>query len=173
MKMESAFEPTDVYGLNENVFSLLDKDWMLVTAGVRGDYNMMTASWGGMGILWHMPVAFLFIRPQRHTYGFAEKYHKLTITFFSEKYRSILKTCGTKSGKDIDKMNIKGLTPVETADGAIAFEEARLVLECRKLYYDDIKPAHFIISDIDKNYPIKDYHRMYICEITKAYIKKQ
>jgi flavin reductase (DIM6/NTAB) family NADH-FMN oxidoreductase RutF len=146
---------------------------MLVTAGIPCDYNMMTASWGGMGILWHKPVAFLFIRPQRHTYRFAEKYHKLTITFFSENFRSILKACGNKSGRDINKMNLKGLTPIETESGAVAFEEARLVLECRKLYYNDIKPAHFIQSDIDENYPIKDYHRMYICEITKAYIKKQ
>lgn len=170
--MKPTFEPVDIFELNENIFRLLDKDWMLITAGITGDYNMMTASWGGLGILWHQPVAFLFIRPQRHTYKFAEKYHHLTITFFGEEYRRILQTCGSKSGRDINKMDIKGLTPVETTSGAIAFEEARLVMECTKLYYDDIKPAHFIISDIDENYPLKDYHRMYICKITKAYIKK-
>ncbi|HOV12383.1 MAG TPA: flavin reductase [Bacteroidales bacterium] len=170
--MKSAFEPVDIYGLNESVFRLLDKDWMLITAGIEGNYNMMTASWGGMGILWNKPVAFVFIRPQRHTYEFAEQYTHLTLTFFGEKHRQILQTCGSRSGRDINKMQLEGLTPAVTASGAIAFEEARMVFECRKLYFDDIKPAHFIVNEIDKNYPLKDYHRMYICEITKAYKKK-
>lgn len=170
--MNTKFIKTDIFELQENVFKLLDKDWMLITAGVSGDYNMMTASWGGMGMLWHKPVAFIFIRPQRHTYGFTEKFNKLTITFFAEEYRSILKICGSKSGKEIDKMKITGLTPIETESKAIAFDEARLILECRKLYYDDIKPANFILPETEEIYPAKDYHRMYICEITNAFIKK-
>ena len=56
--------------LTDNVFKLLDKDWMLITAGNLEDYNTMTASWGHLGILWHVPVAIAYIRPQRHTYGF-------------------------------------------------------------------------------------------------------
>ncbi|HNZ43069.1 MAG TPA: flavin reductase [Bacteroidales bacterium] len=170
--MDSTFEPINLYELNESVFRLLDKDWMLVTAGIQGNYNMMTASWGGMGVLWNKQVAFIFIRPQRHTYSFAEKYPCLTLTFFSENHRHLLQTCGSRSGQDINKMKLEGLTPIVTDGEAVAFEEARLIFECRKLYFDDIKPAQFLKKEIDKNYPAKDYHRMYICEITKAYKKK-
>ena len=170
--MEKLFNKQDLFSLNESIFKLLDHDWMLVTSGVLKSYNMMTASWGGMGILWNKQVAYIFIRPQRHTYKFAEKYEFITLSFFTEEYRKMLKILGTKSGKDIDKMKTPGLTPLETVSGAVAFEEARLVLECKKLYFDDIKPANFIIPEIDSNYPFKDYHRMYICEITNAYIKK-
>ena len=59
--------------LAENAFKLIGKDWMLITAGTRDKFNMMTASWGGMGNLWMNPVCFTFIRPTRYTYEFAEK----------------------------------------------------------------------------------------------------
>ena len=93
-----------------NPFTLIGRDWMLVTAanpgdGLRGgeDYNTMTASWGGMGILWGKPVAFVFVRPQRHTFSFTEKNDRLTLSFFGPEYREALNFCGTKSGRDCDK----------------------------------------------------------------------
>ena len=73
--------------ITDNVFKLIDKDWMLVTAGTLEHYNTMTASWGHMGIMWNLPVAIAWIRPQRHTFGFAEKYSHYTLSFFTEKYR--------------------------------------------------------------------------------------
>ncbi len=170
--MDPSFKLTDVLNLKENVFHLLESDWMLLTAGIAGKYNMMTAAWGGLGILWRKPVAYIFIRPQRYTYEFAEKYPNLTISFFGEDQRHILNLCGSKSGRDIDKMNIDGLTPIEMDSGAVSFKEARLILDCRKIYFDDLEPSGFVDQSIDKNYPIKDYHRMYVCEILNAYSKK-
>jgi flavin reductase (DIM6/NTAB) family NADH-FMN oxidoreductase RutF len=163
------FKTIDIFSLTENAFAMLDKDWMLVAAGTKDNYNMMTASWGGFGVLWKKPVAFVFIRPQRHTYQFVESNDYLTLSFFSEKYRDILTLLGTKSGKEINKMNIEGLSVVETSLKNISFQESRLFFECKKLYHDDIKPAHILLPEIDKNYPIKDYHRMYICEIINAF----
>ena len=54
-----------VYDWNDNLFSRINKDWMLVTAGNQEKCNTMTASWGGAGVLWNKPVSFIFIRPQR------------------------------------------------------------------------------------------------------------
>ena len=98
----------------------------------------MTVSWGSVGIMWNKPVAFTFIRPQRYTFGFLEKNGMFTMSFFDEEYRKALQICGTKSGRDIDKVAATGLTPAFTEDGVPYFEEAKLVLICKKLYAQDL-----------------------------------
>jgi flavin reductase (DIM6/NTAB) family NADH-FMN oxidoreductase RutF len=161
----SDFKQINVESITDNTFKLIDKDWFLITAGNKNNFNTMTASWGTFGILWHKPIVIAFIRPQRHTYQFAEKFDHFTTSFFDETYRETLKFCGTKSGKNVDKIKETGLSPAETKEGNIYFKEARLVLECKKIYYDDLKPEHFLVDHIQKNYPKNDYHRFYIGEI--------
>ena len=162
----------DAEKIQENVFKLIGKDWMLVTAGDKGSFNTMTASWGGMGILWNKQVSFCFVRLSRYTYTFMENTDYYTLSFFEEKYRDVLNICGSKSGRDIDKVVETGLTPVEDDTGAVYFNEAKLVLVCKKLYFQDIEPLNFLEPGINMNYPTKDYHRMYIGEITKCYIRQ-
>ena len=118
--------------IRDNPFKLIGKDWMLVTAGDKSKFNTMTASWGGVGILWNKPVAFTFIRPQRYTFEFTEQGEYYTLSFFDEEYRKALNFCGTKSGRDYDKVKETGLTPVFSED-APYFGEAKLVLVCKKL----------------------------------------
>ena len=152
--------------LTDNVFKLLDKDWMLITAGTMDHYNTMTASWGHMGIMWNLPVAIGWIRPQRYTFEFTEKYSHFTLSFFTEEYRKALQFCGSRSGRDHDKAAETGLTPVATEQGNVIFQEARLVMECRKLYVDDLKAENFIAPElVSKNYPKNDFHRFYMGEI--------
>ena len=155
--------------ISDNVFKLLSSDWMLVTAGNLKAYNTMTASWGGFGVLWNKNVCWCVIRPQRYTYGFMEKTDRFTLSFFDKKYREALKICGTKSGRNIDKVAEAGLTPMETESTAVYFEEARLVIECQKIYYQDIDPTHFLESWIHDEYPQKDYHRLYLGEIKQSF----
>ena len=112
----------------ENAFDLISKQWMLVTAGNGEKFNTMTASWGGLGFLWNKPVAFVFIRPERYTHEFVEANERLTLSFYTEEWRKALQLCGTKSGRDTNKIAATGLTPVELESGAITFEEARLTL---------------------------------------------
>ena len=160
------------HDLNDNLFHLLDREWMLITArdAETGKINTMTASWGGFGILWNKPVAFVFIRPQRYTFGFTEQNEGLTLSFFSEDYRDALKLCGRVSGRDCDKIAETGLTPMLLGERA-AFAEARMVMSCRKLYADDLKESAFVDSALLDNYRAKDYHRMYIVEIEGIYQK--
>lgn len=157
--------------ITDNVFKLIGQDWMLVTAGNLKDYNMMTAAWGGAGILWKKPVAIAFIRPQRHTYSYMEKQASFTLNFFDEQHRDLLTMCGTRSGRDMDKMNIDGLEALQTPSGNVLFKQARMALECVKIYYDDIKPEFFQTFEIEKVYPQKDYHRFYIGEIRQVWLK--
>ena len=158
--------------MDKTPFELIGSDWMLITAGAPGSYNTMTASWGGMGVIWGKNVCFCVIRPQRYTYQFMEKADNFTLSFFNEEHRDALNVCGTKSGRDIDKAAATGLVPIAgTLEGTTCFEQARMVIECRKIYYQDIDPKHFVDPEIDKNYPIQDYHRMYVGEIVNCMVR--
>ena len=157
--------------LQGNIFELIGDKWMLVTAAKGcGAFNTMTASWGGMGIMWGKPVAHCVVRPVRHTYEFMEAAEFFTLTFFPEQYRQALNLLGTKSGRDGDKIAEAGLTPAKL-NGAIGFEQAEIALVCKKIYYQDVDPANFIDKDLDRNYPQKDYHRFYFGEVAEAYVK--
>jgi len=158
------------YKIKENVFSLLDNKWMLITAGTKENFNMMTASWGGLGVLWNKAVVTIFIRPQRYTYKFIEENPSFSICFFDKEYKPALNFCGTKSGRDYDKVKETGLTPAVTPNNNITFKEAYLSIDCVKLYSDDLKPDNFINKQlIEKIYPTKDFHRFYIGEIVGCY----
>jgi flavin reductase (DIM6/NTAB) family NADH-FMN oxidoreductase RutF len=169
--MAQDFKEIQPESLRDNVFTLIGADWMLVTAGTPESYNTMTASWGGMGVLWDKHVCFCFIRPTRHTHVFMEGSKFFTLSFFEEKYRSALNYCGSHSGRDVDKARETGITPVKGKTGAVYFDEARLVVECEKIYFQDLVPAHFLSPDIERNYPNKDYHRMYIGKIVRCAIR--
>lgn len=170
--MTDKFQNIKPEQITDNTFKLIGNDWMLITAGTKEKFNTMTASWGGLGILWGKKVAFCVIRPQRYTYEFVENSSTFTLSFFSHEYRDALNLCGKKSGRDIDKAKQAGITPIELEQGGISFGEARLVLECRKLYYHDLAPENFLDTDLDKNYPNKDYHRMYVGEIVNCYLSE-
>jgi len=157
--------------LTDNPFKLIGSDWMLITAGTPEAFNTMTASWGGLGVLWERQVGFCFIRPTRYTYEFIEHAENFTLSFFEERFRKALTYCGTHSGRDGDKIREAGLTPVKEG-GAVYFAEARLVLVCRKLYFQDISPDRFLDPAIESMYPKKDYHRMYVGEIGKCLVRK-
>lgn len=171
--MNNRFESIDVKQLKDNPFHLLDDVWMLISAGNEKGINMMTASWGGFGILWNKPVAFIFIRPQRYTYQLINNSEVFSLSFFGEAYRNELNFCGTKSGQDVNKIEGTGLTYFISPGGCFAFQEARLFLECKKIYADHLKPGFFIDNSlISKNYPKNDFHQFTIGEITGCYIKR-
>lgn len=157
--------------INENPFSLIGDKWFLLSAGNINLFNTMTASWGGMGILWNKPVVFCFVRPQRFTYKFMEDSDIFTMSFFDENQRDALNLCGKVSGRDVDKIKATGLAPFESPEGSIFYEQSILMLECRKLYFSDLIPEQFMVESIHKNYPSKDYHRMYIGEIISCFKK--
>jgi len=164
------FKETKSELLTENPFKLIGSDWMLITAGTPESFNTMTASWGALGILWERKVATCFIRPSRYTFEFAERSTYFTLSFFEEQYRKALTYCGTHSGKNTDKIREAGLTPVKEK-AFIYYQEARLVLACRKIYVQDIDPERFLDPKIENMYPQKDYHRMYIGEIVKCLVQ--
>jgi flavin reductase (DIM6/NTAB) family NADH-FMN oxidoreductase RutF len=159
----------DPRNLKVNPFTLMEHEWFLLTAGKKGDYNTMTCGWGALGYLWNKPIAVVFVRPTRHTYKYANKYDEFTLSFFGRKCRKALSICGSRSGRDCDKVKEAGLTLGFTAQGNVYFQEARMVLECRKIYFDDLDPKKFLSSEIGESYPKNDYHRFYVGEIRNIF----
>lgn len=157
--------------IEKNPFTMIHKDWMLIGAEAGGRVNAMTASWGGVGVLWNRNVAFSFIRPQRFTRGLVDEADYFSLSFFGEEYREMLSYFGRVSGRDEDKIAKSGLT-VEHAEGTPYFKEGNLIILCKKLYTGDILPENLADLAIDAAmYPDKDYHKVYIGEIVKVLMK--
>ncbi len=163
-------KPVELTALQCNPFTLLDSGWALLTIGTAEKFNTMTISWGTMGIFWGKPVFETYVRPQRYTHDFIEEHDTFTISFFGQTHREALAFCGSKSGRDYDKVKETGLTPVFLEDG-IAFEEASLVFVCKKNYRSEMQSTGIIDPHIETFYPQKDYHHCYYGEILAAYQK--
>ena len=155
----------------DNTLKLIGKDWMLITARDGEKVNAMTASWGCLGVLWNRPIAVCFIRPQRHTFGLAEEQDRLSLAFFGQNRRDALSLCGTKSGRDCDKISEAGFTTSD-ADGVPVINEAQILVIGRKLYADYIKEDCFIDNKMLDFYKEKDFHKAYVLEIEKILVKK-
>ena len=163
---------TDITTLEFNPFNKIGREWMLITAGDDKKMNTMTASWGAMGVMWGVNTITVYIRQSRYTKEFVDNNDMFTICVFDEKYRDALKLCGTVSGRDRDKIAQSGLTPC-FIDGVPAFEEANMVMICKKMYKDYMPPENFIAQENDEKwYKDKDYHTMYIAEIKKVLVNK-
>ncbi len=150
---------------------LFHHQWALLTSGdfEKKDFNTMTIGWGALGTMWSKPFAFVAVRFSRHTFNFMEKYETFTVSAFSKKHHKALSFLGTTSGRDGDKIGESGLTPEPgTVVTAPTFKEAELVIECQKIYADDLNPAHFLDGGIYRHYPNRDFHRIYYGEILFA-----
>ncbi|MBM3297226.1 MAG: flavin reductase family protein [Candidatus Aminicenantes bacterium] len=145
--------------------------WLLLTSGTLEACNMMTVAWGSIGCMWNKPFAQVVVRPQRHTRGFIDRSDSFTLCAFPKAFRKDLNLLGTLSGRDGDKLAKTRLTL--TASKRVAapcYREADLILECQKIYFQDMDPEGFVDSKIKKNYPDRDYHRIYFGEIVSVFV---
>ena len=163
-------EPIPVNELYLLPFAAWEPGWFVLTAGEnrRGAYNSMTVSWGALGVIWHRPLVIVVVRPQRYTREFIDHYDTFSLCAFDEVYRPALNLLGTQSGRDTNKLTECGLTPIALSQiPCPGYAEAQLILECRKTYFDDLEPAHFLAPFIAPQYA-DDYHRMYFGEVLAA-----
>lgn len=160
--------------IKDNFIEIIGKEWMLVSAGDKEKMNMMTASWGGAGVLWNKPVVFVFIRPERYTREFIDQKGSFVLSFMGEEHKKVHAICGSKSGRDIDKIAATGLTPFYTENGNPGFEESRLTLECKILYTSLIEKDKFTdpaLFDRWYNETNGNPHLVYVAEIVNAWEK--
>ncbi len=181
--------------LNKTAFEMIGKDWMLIASGNENSLNTMTASWGGMGVMWNKNVVFAFIRPSRYTFDFVNKHDYFSCSFFDESYRKMLSYMGTHSGRDTDKIKECALTPifseivnyktednclnsseVDTKDSALSsapssvpfFEQANTAIICKKLYAQPMNDKFFTDEKTKEKFGGEDFHYLYIGEIIKV-----
>lgn len=163
----SNFREISIKDFTLNPFKLKNK-WMLISAQKDGKTNTMTASWGGFGIMWGKEVVYVVIRPQRYTKEFVDASSSFSLTFFDNSHKQALAYLGKVSGRDEDKIAKKGFN-ILLEDDIPYFEEAETAIFVKKLFAQPITESSFLDKDIIKTwYPEKDYHTLYIAEITKV-----
>lgn len=162
------FKEIKATDIKENIIDMISREWMLITAGNKSGYNMMTASWGFMGEMWGNHSVSVMVRPQRYTMEFIEKSDYFTLSFYGDN-KAIHKVCGNLSGRDVNKTEMAGLTPV-FCERAPYFCEARLVIVCKKQYV-----AKLCESGFTDKAPLKwyngDLHYNIIGKIEKVLVK--
>ena len=165
--------PIDIKSIAPEVFRDFVTKNALLTAGNKEEWNTMTIGWGQLGSLWNVPACTVFVRPERYTYAFMERHDYFTVSIIPADRRDIAKLCGTKSGREVDKAAECGLTVHYGQGDAPYFEEAELVLVCKKLYAQDLDPSH--VTDGGPISPFYgkagNWHRMYIGRVMEAYAK--
>ncbi len=174
---EDLFVETSAEEFDENIFTLVNKDYSVITAGAVPEHNSMIASWGGYGIMFNKPVSWCFLRANRYTLEKMREGQSYTICYFSEEYKSDIMIFGTKSGRDSDKMNEVTLTPVSTPDGMPAYKEAKVIVECKLTSVTTVSKSDFYTQEgrdfVQEGFDdAKDWHKLVFGEITHIWVKK-
>jgi len=142
--------------------------WFVLTAGDMLRFNSMTVGWGSVGGIWEVPFVQVVVRPVRFTFGFMNEFDEFTLCSFPPKYRKDVAILGSKSGRDGNKIALTRLTPIKSeVVAAPCFKEADLVIECRKIYWQDLDERNFLSPQIMENYPQRDFHRVFFGEILR------
>jgi len=158
----------DFSRLRVNPLTLFSERWFLLSAGTKDNFNTMTVAWGSLGTMWSRPFAQVVVRPTRYTFEFMNKFDSFTLCSFPEERRGDLTICGSFSGRNGDKLAQTSLNvmPSQKVE-APSFKEADLVIECKKIYWQDFDSSHFI-EEVHKHYEAKDYHRVFFGEIVSV-----
>ncbi len=164
-----SFKEISAKELNENFIKNIADEWMLIAAGNKDGYNMMTASWGFMGEMWGRDCVIAAVRPQRYTMEFINKNDYFTLSFYGDR-KDIHKVCGSLSGRDVNKTEMTGLNPI-FADETVYFGEARLVFVCKKQYVAPLTENGFCDKEPLQRWYNNDLHNMIIGKIEKVLIK--
>jgi Conserved protein/domain typically associated with flavoprotein oxygenases, DIM6/NTAB family len=178
MRFEELFAEISPEEITDNVFTLVGAVFPVVTVGNEAQYNSMTASGGGMGLLFRKPTTMLLFPSSRYTLALIEAERVYTLSYFPDEYREQVLFLGSKSGRDSEKMKEVALTGIALPSGAMSFQEARLVLECKltqittPCFPDDFY-AQEAIDYMSEPYRDLGEHRKYVFgEITGVWMKK-
>ena len=163
------FKVISAKDIDINLIKAIADEYMLIAAGDKSGFNMMPASWGFTGEMWGNDCAVAMIRPQRYTWEFIKKNDYFTLSFYGDR-KDVHKICGSKSGRDVNKAELAGLDPV-FEDGTVYFEQARLVLICKKQYIQQLEADCFTDKEPLRWYN-DDLHYMVVGKIEKVLVKE-
>lgn len=163
----------DISELAPEVYQAFATKNALLTAGDQNGCNTMTIGWCQLGRIWGKMVCAVFVRPERYTYQFMESNDYYTVSILPSDAKQTMKVCGTKSGRDLDKIKECGLTVCYGAGDAPFFDDAEMVLVCKKMYVQDMDESCVLDQDTILPFYGKygNWHRIYMGEIVEAYVK--
>lgn len=166
----------EVFDYMNDIIKLLKKGALLTTKD-QGKVNTMTISWGKIGIEWNKLIFTTYVRTSRHTFEMLKGNEEFTVNFpLNTKAGKTLAYCGTKSGRDTDKVEDMELTLVDGLEVDVpGIKELPLTLECKVVYKQDQDPKAISPEMLDASYPETetapgDYHTMFYGEVVQAYI---
>jgi flavin reductase (DIM6/NTAB) family NADH-FMN oxidoreductase RutF len=143
---------------------------LLASTREDGSSNVMTIGWASVGVIWGLPVMVVLVRPSRYTYQFIEASQTFTVNVPTQEMRSYVNVCGTKSGRDVDKL-AKVPTSMGQRAEALVLDECPLVYECKVVHSNDVIPASLVPDVARRSYPRGDYHRLYYGHILGTFAK--
>ncbi|GMO59915.1 MAG: flavin reductase [Rickettsiales bacterium] len=125
------FKQISAEELTDNVFKLVGKDYFVVTAGKKDNYNSMVGSGGGWGMHFRKPTTWCLFPTNRYTLEIIKQEQSYTLSYFPDEYKQQMLFLGSKSGRDSNKMKECSLTSIEIPSGDMSFEEAKIIIECQ------------------------------------------
>ena len=178
MSFERLFKQISPEEITDNVFTLVAKDFFVITAGKKDHFNSMVGSGGGFGVLFRKPTTWCIVRADRYTLELIQKEQTYTMSYFPSEYKKQMLFLGSKSGRDSEKMKEVELTSIQTPSGDIAFKEARLIIECKLTALTTANPNDFCTQEakdaINEAYKeAKVYRKFVFGEITHVWVKTQ
>jgi flavin reductase (DIM6/NTAB) family NADH-FMN oxidoreductase RutF len=177
MKFDQLFKQISPEEICDNVFTLVGKVFPVITAGKEDHYNSMTASGGGLGMLFKKPTTWCILQANRYTLEMIQKEQTYTMSYFPNEYKEQILFLGSKSGRDSEKMKEVELTSVQTPSGDMSFKEARLIIECKLTALTTASPNDFYTQEakdfINEAYKEANvYRKLLFGEITNVWVKK-
>jgi len=172
------FNSIDPEDLPELIFNCVSEDFSVLTAGDPSHYNSMLANWK-WGILFHKPVVYSFISPNRYTFELMCKEQKYTMTFFDSEFQDDIMMFGKLSGRDsVEKMKNSKLTAVQTPTGNMVYKEAKYIIECDLAHVTTV-PPDFLFKSENKQFAANaslsdtnNQHNIIYGAITNVWIRK-
>ena len=176
MKFNQLFKEISPNEICDNMFTMVENDFFVVTAGKKEHYNSMIGSGGGFGTLFKKPTTWCIFKADRYTLEIIEKEHTYTLSYFSDEYKKEALLLGNESGKYSDKMKKTKLRSIEMPDKDISFQEAKLIIQCKLTQITTPNPKDFYAYEakkyIEEAYKDSTNYRKFVFgEITHVWIK--
>jgi len=161
-------EPVDYFAIADDIIETIKTGaFLTVRAGER--LNTMTIGWASIGFCWRKPVFMVAVRDSRHTFGLIEAAADYTVSVPTGDMKEAIMYCGTKSGRDGDKLAACGLTTLAGQQVTSPVIDAPAIhFECRIIFKCAMDPLH-LAAELAPLYPEKDYHTLYFGEIAACY----
>ena len=158
------------FHLDETLEVLASGGLLLASSRPDGRSNVMTIGWATVGVIWGQQIMVVMVRPSRYTYEFIENSGLFTVNVPSPEMRSFVNLCGTKSGRDVDKL-AQATTSMGQMIDCVRLDDCPLVYECQVVHTNDVLAETLAPEIADRAYPRGDLHRLYYGKILGTFAK--